>query len=78
MTDCSKTGVGLFAAQQVRPHTILLLCTVPGASGNGAQWPAEAGRFHMISAEVRWCQPWTSPDGRRGFRIGAKRLMPAC
>jgi hypothetical protein len=78
LIDCTNAGVGLFVPYPVRPPAIIVLRACHDISCHGAQeWPADAGGFHLVSAEVRWCQAWVSAEGRSGYRIGVARLSPA-
>ena len=77
MIDCSEAGVGLFTPYPVRPYAIILLRACQALSDGVQKRPADAVRFHMLSAEVRWCQEGFSADGHPGFRIGVARLLPA-
>jgi hypothetical protein len=78
LIDGSETGLGLFTPYPVRTRAILVLRACQDMSPDGAHHsPADSVRFHMVSAEVRWCQEGYSPDGRPGFRVGVVRLLPA-
>jgi hypothetical protein len=72
MINCSKTGVGFFSRQQLKPSTVIVMRISSSSRG-----PIDAGQFHMVTAMVRWCQEGVSLEGEPGFRIGAKRLLPA-
>lgn len=76
LIDCSEAGIGLFSREAIKKRQVILLRVCETPPSHISTWPKEAGQFHMIAANVRWCQESISTDGEPGFRIGLMRLQP--
>lgn len=76
LTDCSEGGVGLFSREAMKRGEVILVRVCDDLPPRTSYWSKEAGRFHMITVKVRWCQEGFSTGGEPGFRMGLMRLPP--